>query len=187
MATDTGHSTDSVLKSEEEFLDNYNLHDVVESYLNYRLRWYGFDVRDYGVDERHADTVINSVRPDIKVVDDGEVVGYVDAKAKDIEYESWFGKMNERAFEGYLYGHDGESDDYDDEEQFAGAIDGDVPVWIGMYVVDGESIVRETYIPVRGYEQIKHTFTARHDGNRVVVFEESEYRDWSALVSSYRV
>lgn len=171
-----------VRKSEAEFIDNYSKHDIAEEYLTERLEWYGYDYNEYGIDNRH-DGVQYSSRPDLAVLHDGETVGFVDAKAKSVEYSDWYGKYNQRAFEDYLYG--GEITD-DDPHPFPGANNVDVPVWVFMAVVDEECqcIRRECCIPVLSEDQVDRTFEA-WDGNEVIVVKESEYCEWGEMMNSF--
>jgi|AKVG01.1.fsa_nt_gi hypothetical protein len=144
---------------DRSFLEAYEVHDVGQELLERRLEAHGFDVEQHGDDKRHADDVYYGEGPDLKVLDDGETVAYVEVKTK--EAVEWFGRLNLRHFREYV--------------NFANEVS--VPVFIWFSLVDEETstVHREGFIEVEDTDQIDGDVV--DVGGTEIVFHSEDARE----------
>lgn len=147
--------------------DAYEPHDVLQRFVVNKLTAHGYRTEQFGIDDRHSDDLKFSAKPDLAVTDDGDCVGYVEIKSKELTSADWFGRLNKRHWENYLYGGEG----------FAGAHNVDVPVILAFGVVDTDTnlVCRHGFIEVSGSEQVDGGFVAH--GNVVVKLDENRVRN----------
>ena len=147
----------------DTFLENYDKHDIAQAWLVSKLEGAGFDVRQHGEDNRHADEIQFGEGPDLAVFRDDTLCGFVEVKCKTSS--EWFGKLNRRHFNHYL--------DHDEEH--------DVPTFIFFALLDEdrEMIVRDGIIPVDSEDQIQGGFYAY--GNEVVELDLDDTRNLQEL------
>lgn len=159
--------------------ENYSVTDIADEYCRTRLDWYGFETEQYGKDDRHnTDEVTYGGRPDLRVTQDDEAVGYVEVKTKRTTSADWYGRLNKHHWEKYLHG--------EPEKGWDGANTLDKPVWIFMSVVDESqhTIVKECVIPVREDTDIQYSFSGQ-GGKQVIQIASYEYRFWPAMITEF--
>lgn len=159
--------------------ENYSVTDIADEYCRERLRWYGFQSTQYGKDDRHNTTEVTyGGRPDLCVTLNGEVVGYVEVKAKRLSSADWYGRCNEHQWTKYCYGAT--------EKDWDGAENIDVPVFMFMSVVneDRTTICKECVIPVTTETDIEYSFPAQ-GGKSVLQIAAHDYHPWATLIDAF--
>lgn len=159
-----------------EFLTGYAMHDAGEQYIKQRLRWWGFQVEDFGIDKRHeADPDVNYGRPDLKVISSKDTESYLDVKTKSNGNEEWMGRLDSWKFEGYL------ESDRDDTEFYGGE---NSRVWMAFLLMDSETntIRDEQCYPVRSTNQVKAEFQS--GGQTVCELHPDEQRSWNEMIGA---
>lgn len=116
----------------------YEVHDIGMGIFTGRLQSHGLDYQEHGDDARHADQVFFADGPDLAILNDGEVVGYVEIKVK--EKAEWVGRCNLRHFREYV--------------NFAQEVD--VPVFLWFALVEGGDgpLKRDAFVRVEDTDQI---------------------------------
>lgn len=154
---------------------NYEPHDILQQFLERKLQAHGYEVEQYGLDDRHSDDLQFSGKPDLRVYVDEELVAYIEVKSKRASSDEWFGRLNRRHWDNYLYGN----------EEFTGAKELSVPVFIYFGVVeeDDNRIIRDGFIEVNGEDQVVEGF--RSYGNTVIELDETDTRNYQWL--NYRL
>lgn len=141
-------------------LENYTLHDVGHAHLVETMTEWGYDVEDWGLDLReNTGTLVTDDRLDFRIWDGARAVALMDVKTKS--NPDWVGKMNESHYEKYA--------------GYASRLE--IPVVVGMYLLDGDDIVEEHYIPVLGGYEAWAEHDIAPDGNPLVRAREDYYRD----------
>jgi len=165
------HTVESIQNvRERSFQQQYEAHDVLQDHLKKQLTTRGFDYKQYGVDDRTADEIYFSGRPDFAVSFGNRLVAYVEVKSKRLSSGDgeWFGRLNRRHWENYLHGSD----------EFAGAESLDVPVILYFGVIDEEKelVIRDGFIEVSHEDQVQNGFTVH--GNVVLCLDEDDVRNF---------
>ena len=157
---------------ENLFRDNYVPHDILQNYLVDRLSMIGLTTEQYGTDgdRSYQKNPESGYGPDLKVYAEDELAAYVEIKSKrlDANGDEWYGRLDKRHWEEYLYGNN-----FD----FDGAKNEDVPVVIFFGVVDDSTgvIVRDGFIPVEDEDQVQEGF--RVGGDIVVTLDKDDERN----------
>lgn len=156
-----------------QFLKDYNIHDVLQNYLESNLELMGLDIRQHGTDDRHSGTIWKGYGPDITVYKDGELICYIEIKSKRLTSDDWYGRLDRHHWEEYLYG--------DDDNFFDGAKNVDVPVFLYFGVVDEETdtVVRDGFISVDDEDQVVEGFKCR--GDIIVELDTVQSRNFNWL------
>lgn len=155
-----------------QFKVNYEPHDTLQNYLVDRLAMIGLETEQYGTDgdRSYQENPEGGYGPDLKVYADGELCAYIEIKSKRLERngDEWYGRLDKRHWEEYLYGND---------HDFNGAKNEDVPVVIFFGVVDESTgvIVRDGFIPVEDEDQVQEGFRA--GGDIVVTLDKDDERN----------
>lgn len=86
------------IKSKEQFLNNYNLHDIALNYVIGQFKDKGFIICTLGKDLRKLKVEMKNEIPDLLILNENKIIS-LDIKAK--RSIKWFGRINKRAVCGY--------------------------------------------------------------------------------------
>lgn len=188
------------LERQYSLQESYEPHDIGEAHVRERVADVGLDAVAWGIDERDddGDRVLYDDKLDLRLLDDDDQLrGLCEIKTK--RNEDWFGVINVRHYRKYLdwavqtdvptfiwMGFVDESGEATSvERQTCIPVDpweGFVDVQNGRHPDFDAGDTRE-YVEayVEMSPQVDRVFTAP-DGNRVLVFEESEYVGWPTMM-----
>ena len=140
-----------LIKKKEIFLKNYNLHDIASSIGDKMLTSMGFELEEFGKDERYrAVWEAGKDKPDRIVLKDGRTLFLLDWKGKASEKFI----MNQRAYLSYLK--------YSEKM--------DLPCWVIFFIIDRE---KELIEDIKCVELNNAKITKEYrewNGNKVVEF-----------------
>lgn len=139
-----------------QFLKDYNIHDVLQNYFETNVELAGLEVEHYGTDDRHAN-LRRGYGPDLAVYNADELLCYVEVKSKRLSSDDWYGRLDRHSWEDYLYG--------DEDGFFNGAKEVDVPVFLYFGVVDEDKddVIRDGFIQIDDEDQVVEGFKVHGD------------------------
>ncbi|UBF23194.1 Holliday junction resolvase [Haloarcula tailed virus 2] len=166
MRRDTSRSANDLNRPEgNSLLENYDVHDIAESYVIQRLEDLGFRVEAWGMDKRHDNDglLFEDDRVDLKVFDGDELVLLVEVKSKSAPH--YMGSLNKRHIDKYCRIAESES----------------VPTYIAWCRIDADS-VKDTFITpcVDKPSLIEKKFTFP-DGNKGVQISPFYQYTWDVI------
>lgn len=170
-------TTDDLDRPEgNDLASNYAKHDIAQAEVIRRLEDMGFVVYEWGIDMRNddgEDGVIYDDKMDLKVYDDGELVGLIDVKSKS--GPRYMGRFNDRHYTHY-YSH---------------AADYEVPTFVVMFQVDSTTdAVHDEFVFDVGkghiYDRVESSRTSDAvsvfpDRNHAVLVPHEERETWNYL------
>lgn len=130
--------TDAKRVKGHTFERGYELHDVAEAHITQFLQNMGLTVKSWGINRREDNHVQGDDKMDLRLQDeDDHLLGQLEVKTKS--NAEWFGVVNRDHFGHYL--------------QWAHERDVPTHIYMSLLNDDEDSIVRDTFIPVKRWDE----------------------------------